>query len=116
MRLTPLNIQVIGEELAIAWNDGTETYLRLDFLRRHCPCAGCGGEPDVLGHILKPEVTHTPKSFQLRGFTQIGGYAIQPTWEDGHSTGLYTFQYLKRLAEAQTEAQIEAQTRPPDPA
>ncbi len=48
MHLDPTNIQQIGEELAIAWNDGTESYLKLEMLRRACPCAACGGEPDVL--------------------------------------------------------------------
>jgi len=105
MRLDPLNIQVIGDELAIAWNDGTESYLRLELLRRYCPCAGCGGEPDVLGRIARPEVTHTAASFRLRSWQPIGDYAIQPVWQDGHSTGLYTFRYLKELAEfAATES------------
>ena len=100
MRLLPLNIQVFGNELAIAWNDGTETFLALEFLRRHCPCAACGGEPDVLGHVEKPAVTYTPASFRIRSYQVIGGYALQPTWEDSHNSGLYAFQYLKRLGEA----------------
>ena len=54
MRLEPGNIQQIGNELAIAWNDGTESFLKLELLRRACPCAACGGEPDVLGHIIRP--------------------------------------------------------------
>ncbi|SRR5581483_2959328 len=98
MRLAPSNIQVIGDELAIAWNDGGESYLKLDALRRACPCAGCQGEPDVLGQIAKPGLTHTPASFRLRSFQMVGGYAWQPRWEDGHSTGLYSFPYLQRLA------------------
>jgi len=97
MRLAPLQLQPIGEELAIAWNDDTETYLPLAFLRRHCPCAACGGEPDVMGRVEQPEVSHTPASFRLRSYQIIGGYAFQPTWEDGHNTGLYPFAYLKRL-------------------
>ncbi len=100
MRLEPEQIQVIGDELAIRWNDASETYLPLEYLRRCCPCAGCGGEPDVLGRVVRPEVTHTSESFQLRGFQFVGGYAIQPTWEDGHNSGLYTYQYLKQLDQA----------------
>ncbi len=99
MRLAPTNIALIGEELAIAWNDGTEIYLFLATMRKHCPCAGCGGEPDVLGHVVKPNVTHTPASCRLRSYQIIGGYALQPVWEDGHTTGLYSFPYLKKLAE-----------------
>jgi DUF971 family protein len=99
-RLSPQNIQPIGDELAIAWSDGSESYLRLEALRRACPCAACGGEPDVLGHVVRPEVRYTPASFELRQWRNIGGYAIQPVWGDGHDSGLYTFPYLQRLSHA----------------
>ena len=100
MRLEPINVQQIGEELAIAWNDGTESFLRLEMLRRACPCAACGGEPDVLGNVSRPDVAYTHQSFQLIGFEMVGGYALQPRWADGHSSGIYGFTYLRRLAEA----------------
>ncbi len=99
--LAPTSIQRIGSELAILWSDGTESYLPLEELRRACPCAVCGGEPDVMGHLVQPEVTYTPLSFDLRSVQQIGGYALQPSWGDGHGTGLYSFRYLKHLAEVQ---------------
>jgi DUF971 family protein len=97
MRFEPTNIQQIGDELAIAWNDGTESFIKLKTLRRACPCAACGGEPDVLGGISRPHVTYTNQSFQLVGFDLIGGYALQPRWGDGHNTGIYSFTYLRRL-------------------
>ncbi len=97
-RLTPTSIQPIGSELAIAWSDGAESYLPLEALRRACPCAACGGEPDVLGHVVRPQVAYTPPSFILSGVAVVGGYALQPAWADGHGTGLYTFPYLRRLA------------------
>jgi DUF971 family protein len=100
MRLAPTNIQQIGDELAISWNDGGESFFKLETLRRACPCAGCGGEPDVLGRILRPDVTYRGESFQLLGFDLIGGYALQPRWADGHGTGIYSFTYLRRLGEA----------------
>jgi DUF971 family protein len=100
MRLELRNAQVIGNELAIAWNDETESYLALEFLRRACPCAACGGEPDVLGNVSRPHVAYSEKSFQLVGFDLVGGYALQPRWADGHSSGIYSFTYLRRLGEA----------------
>ena len=102
MRLEPTNIQQIGNELAIQWNDGTESYLDLQFLRRACPCAACGGEPDVLGNIMRPNVSYSDNSFDLSGFEIVGGYALQPQWRDGHSTGIYSFQYLRRLSQSVT--------------
>ena len=98
MRLDPTNVQQIGDQLAIAWNDGTESFLTLEMLRRACPCAACGGEPDVLGNLSRPHVIYTHQSFKLAGFDFVGGYALQPRWADGHSTGIYSFTYLRRLA------------------
>ncbi len=98
MRLEPTNIATIGNEIAIAWNDGRESYLGIETLRRSCPCAECCGEPDALGNILRPEVHHSADSFILRGWQLVGGYAVQPAWGDGHNTGLYTFKYLRQLA------------------
>jgi DUF971 family protein len=43
-------------------------------------------------------VSHTDKSFELVGLDLVGGYALQPRWSDGHSTGIYSFTYLRRLA------------------
>jgi len=100
--LRPVNLQVIGNELAVAWNDGQESYLPLEGMRRHCPCAACGGEPDVLGRVERPEVTYHDGSFEIDRIDSVGGYAIQPRWRDGHSTGIYSFQYLRKLAEALT--------------
>ena len=97
MRLDLANVQLIGDELAMRWNDGVESYLALERFRRACPCATCGGEPDVLGNISRPDVSYTPASFELAGWQLVGGYALQPRWGDGHSTGLYSFQYLRRL-------------------
>jgi DUF971 family protein len=97
-RIIPTNVQQIGNELAIVWNDGVESYLPVETLRRACPCAACGGEPDVLGYVDRPAVTYTPQSFVLLGCQVVGGYALQPAWADGHGSGLYSFPYLRRLA------------------
>jgi DUF971 family protein len=104
-RLIPSNIQQIGDELAIAWSDGVESYLPLETLRRACPCAACGGEPDVLGYVERPEVTYTAQSFVLEACQVVGGYALQPAWADGHGSGLYSFPYLRRLAGQPVESQ-----------
>src|SRR2546425_7460340 len=98
--MRPLDIQQIGQELAIKWDDGSESYVKLEKLRRHCPCAGCKGEPDILGNVYKNPVQPLAASaFQLVRLSMVGGYAVQPFWADGHGTGLYTFEYLRRLAE-----------------
>jgi DUF971 family protein len=104
MGLKAKTVTVIGEELAIAWNDGNESYIPLTTLRRLCPCAGCAGERDILGRLMKgPERPLTSASFEVRGTSPVGGYALQIEWGDGHSDGLYTFQKLREWGE-----------RPPD--
>ncbi len=100
MKIEPADVHLIGNELAVKWNDGTESYLPLEALRRACPCASCGGEPDVLGHVVRPRVSYTPASFELRGWDFVGGYALQPRWADGHSTGIYSYPYLRRVGAA----------------
>ena len=97
----PVDIQPIGSELAIKWDDGSEDFIPLERLRRTCPCAGCQGEVDIMGQLHKnPDKPLPPTAFNLVRIERVGGYAIQPVWADGHSSGLYSFDYLKRVATA----------------
>jgi DUF971 family protein len=99
--MQPTDIQQIGAELAIKWNDGSETFVSLEKLRRCCPCAGCKGEMDVMGNLYKgPEKSLSPAAFRLVRIETVGTYAVQPVWADAHATGIYSFDYLKRVAEA----------------
>jgi len=99
--MRPLDVQPIGNELAVKWDDGSESFIPLESLRRACPCAGCKGEMDIMGNLYKnPESPLTAKAFELVKIVSVGGYAIQPVWADGHRTGIYSFDYLVRLAAA----------------
>lgn len=96
--MRPVDIQRIGRELAVRWDDGSEGYLSLETLRRRCPCAGCRGEIDALGQLHKgPDKPLTAASFELVRIESVGGYAIQPVWADGHQSGLFSFDYLRQL-------------------
>ncbi len=99
MTLILANATLIGSELALSFADSFEAYLPLALLRRACPCAACQGEPDALGRVLRPLVQHGPRAFELMKFEVVGGYAIQLFWGDGHSTGLYSYTYLRTLGE-----------------
>jgi DUF971 family protein len=99
MTLILENATVIGGELALMFADGFEAYLSLPMLRRACPCAACQGEPDAMGRVIRPHVEYGPKAFELQKFETVGGYAIQLYWGDGHSTGIYSYTYLQKLAE-----------------
>ncbi len=99
--MRPLELERIGNELAIKWDDGGESFIPLATLRRGCPCAGCKGEMDILGNVYKnPDRPLAPKAFELIRVVRVGGYALQPVWADGHDSGLYSFEYLRRVAEA----------------
>ena len=100
-RMQPLDLTPFDRELAIRWNDGTETFLPLDTLRRFCPCATCAGEQDILGNTYRaPSRPYADNSFSLVRLDRVGGYGLQPVWADGHATGIYTWEYLRRLATA----------------
>jgi DUF971 family protein len=95
----PKDIQQVGNELAVKWNDGSEHFIPLEKLRRCCPCAGCRGETDIMGNVYKnPEQKLPPIAFELVRFENVGAYAIQPAWRDGHATGIYPFDYLRQIA------------------
>lgn len=97
--MRPVDLSVIGDELAIKWDDNAESFLKLEKLRRHCPCAGCKGEMDIMGNLYKnPDQPFQPTAFKLVRMANVGGYAVQPLWGDGHGTGLYSYEYLKELA------------------
>ena len=93
----PSQIAAIGNEIAIVWDDGTESFIAMDRLRAHSPSAENIGERDLLG------VQHGgtgPKDFSgvsVTGWRIIGGYAVQFDFSDGHNTGLYPFDYLRGL-------------------
>ncbi len=98
--MKPLQIEPIGQELAIRWEDGAESFIPLETLRRACPCAGCKGETDVMGNVYKnPERPISPAAFTLVRLVPIGGYALQPIWGDGHATGIYPYDYLRRIGD-----------------
>jgi DUF971 family protein len=102
MNMRPSDLQQIGPELAIKWEDGRESFIALEKLRRACPCAGCNGERDIMGNLHKgPDQPLSTQSFQLKRLVTVGGYAIQPVWGDGHASGIFSFEYLRRLAEEQ---------------
>jgi len=91
--------ELIGEGMAFVWSDGMEGFVSLEELRRACPCAACYGEPDVMGNVDRPHVSYGPHSFQIRKFRFVGGYAFQPTWNDGHDSGLYSLRQLRAMSE-----------------
>ena len=80
------------------WQDGKESNFPLRLLRKHCPCAGCQGERDILGRTLMPIVKTTYDGpITASGASLVGNYALRIDWADGHNAGIYTFEFLRGL-------------------
>jgi DUF971 family protein len=87
------------QELSILWDDEHAGIISLQTLRDCCPCAGCQGETVLLKTYIPEPQPHLPGRYNLVGIQQVGHYAIQISWGDHHSTGIYTWEYLRNLCE-----------------
>ena len=94
----PKDVVIVGNELAIVWEDGREDYIPLEKLRRNCPCAMCKGEKDLFGNVYKgPDRPYSLGAFQMITWRRVGGYALQIDWADKHNDGLYSWETLRAL-------------------
>ena len=99
----PKHIDIIGTELAIQWEDGDESFLPHAFLRQHSPSASNKGERDIFGTQYGGTTQTKFPGVQVRGWQAVGNYAIRIEFSDGHNTGIYSWDYLRKLAELQNE-------------
>ena len=76
--------------LAIDWADGHKSEFPVDYLRSWCPCAGCQGHKPVALYLNLTNQT-------LAGIEQVGNYALNFRWGDGHDTGIWAFPRLRDL-------------------
>ena len=89
----PESIDVTGEgAIRIVWPGGPEATIPAVRLRDLCPCAGCV-EEGTGKKILDPATI--PADIRPEQIAAVGNYAIQITWSDGHSTGIYSWQTLR---------------------
>lgn len=111
------NLVVVGDEIALVWGDGHESYFRGEALRRACTCASCQGEEHLFGRatmpILKP---YSEGAFQPRAATLVGNYGLQITWGDGHQYGIYHLDWLRHSCPCPTcRAHTKARVPPTEP-
>jgi DUF971 family protein len=97
--LRPVSLKREGEGLKIAWSDGVATFVTWRHLRSNCPCAACiedRAKPPDPFRVLTPQeaAAGPPQPVSMR---PVGLYAYQITWNDGHSTGIYTLERLREL-------------------
>ena len=91
----PVEIDRSAEtEIRIEWRDGHRTIYAARSLRLLCPCAECVDE-STGRRILDPDTV--PADVRAKSARMIGRYAVEFRWSDGHDTGFYTFENLRRL-------------------
>ena len=109
--VTPAKVRVLlteGKGLEIDWADGHKSAWSFPWLRDACPCATCmeertqqgrkPGQPKAKATQLLPMYTPPPKPKSVQ---PVGRYAIQFNWLDGHSGGIYSWEYLRRVCQCQ---------------
>ena len=80
--------------LKIVWNDDKECVYNLRELRVSCQCALCKHE--MTGEKLI-SIENIPLTINLLKAETVGNYALHFTWSDNHTTGIYSYEYLRKL-------------------
>ncbi len=84
----------------IDWKDGHASDYPLQYLRDQCPCAQCTGAHGTpsLAEVRKanPFQMYTAK-LKIDSVEPVGQYAIRLNWNDGHNTGIYSYEHLRRI-------------------
>jgi DUF971 family protein len=93
--LMPILVQRVSPKRTdINWNDGHFSSYDSWYLRENCPCAGCVEEFTGRRKIVHGSIS---SSLERVSVEPVGNYALQFSWSDGHNTGIYSFDYLRRL-------------------
>lgn len=94
----PTNIRALQAEqvLEITWPDEVVDRLGYISVRSECPCATCRNEWTG-ERMLDPASIRA--DLKLTGMDNIGTYAVQFAWSDGHSSGIFTWETLRALGE-----------------
>ena len=86
--------RVSPRQTDITWNDGHFGSYPSWYLRENCPCASCVDE--FTGERRLPAMSITA-SLERVSVGAVGNYALNFSWSDGHRTGIYTFEFLRKL-------------------
>lgn len=104
----PQDITVHGQSrvLEVAFSDGARFRIPFELMRVYSPSA------EVQGHGPGQETLQTGKrNVDLQALEQVGNYAVQPRFSDGHDTGIYTWDYLYFLGSQQERLWQDYETK-----
>ena len=94
---SPVSVELIGTELAIRWTDGSESYFTPLALRAASPSAEVQGEKDIFGTQYGGAKKEVPADIRILSWERVGNYALRFDFSDGHRTGLYSYDYLRKI-------------------
>jgi DUF971 family protein len=86
--------RVSPKQTDLVWNDGHLSSYPSWYLRECCTCASCVDEFTGVRKIARGSI---PSCLERVDVAPIGNYALHFGWSDGHGTGIYTFDYLRKL-------------------
>lgn len=91
---TPVDVALSRKkgELRIEWEDGSVSTLPIHYIRAWCPCAGCQGH----GTVVRYQEADPELGIEL--MAEAGAYALHLRFSDGHDSGIYTWEWLQRIA------------------
>ncbi len=90
------------EGVAIVFGDGHRDYFDLKTLRLGCPCAECKSKLDK----GQPVWTESSVPLSIADAELHGAWGLAVTWNDGHSTGIYSFELVRRWSERRAELDL----------
>jgi DUF971 family protein len=103
---TALTVHQQSRELEISFDDGASFRIAFELLRVYSPSA------EVQGHGPGQEVLQTGKrGVGIDALEAVGRYAVQPTFSDGHSSGIFSWDYLYRLGSQQASLWADYEAR-----
>lgn len=103
LRPTNITLDRTQGHLTIEWSTGQTCVYPLSHLREACPCVECRGGHHNMGMQNAPKdiLSLTPaRSYKAERLELVGNYALQFFWDDGHHTGIYTWELLYHLCPA----------------
>ena len=106
----PTEIRRLADDrrLRITWSDGHVGEYDYRYLRGYCPCAACQGHTAEAIRFHPPERDVAPWTIE-----PVGNYAVSFHWSDGHGTGIYRFDFLRRLCPCPACNDLDADDEPP---
>jgi len=92
LHLTEIRRLPAEKRLRLTWTDGHQAEFDYAYLRGYCPCAGCQGHG-----TSTVEFRQSPTPVEPVDIRPVGNYAISIHWSDAHDTGIYRFDFLRRI-------------------